>query len=211
MSYERAKALLNRSVSRPTLYTVRLPNTWVSNETNRYLDFFCTQTAIPETRVETVFANGHDFQGIVREQPTFMMFGKPLSLTIIENSDYTTYSELRNWIGGTTINAAQQQVGTLGRSQRMRYYDQFTADMKIIKLEQTGPTFAGQIGYREVMEVNFINAYPINIGAISLNSAAENQYTTFQADFTYESYSITYPQGGSELVRQVARNIARVV
>ena len=158
---------MNRSVSRPTLYTVRLPNTWVSSDTNRYLDFFCSQTAIPETRVETVFANGHDFQGIVREQPTFMMFGKPLSLTIIENSDYSTFAELRNWISGTTINANQQQVGTLGRSQRMRYYDQFTADMQIIKLEQTGPTFAGQIGYREVMEVNFINAYPINIGAIN--------------------------------------------
>ena len=202
---------MNRSVSRPTLYTVRLPNTWVSSDTNRYLDFFCTQTAIPETRVETVFANGHDFQGIVREQPTFMMFGKPLSLTIIENSDYTSYSELRNWINGTTQNAEQFQVGTLGRSQRMEYYDTFTADMKIIKLEQTGPTFAGQIGYREVMEVNFINAYPINIGAINLNSAAENQFTTFQADFTYESYSITYPQGGSAAVRNIARNIANLV
>ena len=202
---------MNRSVSRPTLYTVRLPNTWVSSETNRYLDFFCSQTAIPETRVETVFANGHDFQGIVREQPTFMMFGKPLSLTIIENSDYTTYSELRNWIGGTTQNSEQFQVGTLGRSQRMEYYDTFTADMKIIKLEQTGPTFAGQLGYREVMEVNFINAYPINIGAINLNSGATDQFTTFQADFTYESYSITYPQGGSAAIRNVARNIANLV
>ena len=195
MSYEKAKALLRKSVSRPTLYSVRLPNTWVSNKTNEYLDFFCSATAVPETRVDTIAVPGHDYMGIVREQPVAMMFGKPLTLTVIENAEYETYKELRNWLNGTTVNGTQQQVGTFGRSQRMRYYDTFTADMQIVKLEQTGVTVAGEMGYKEVMTVNFINAYPISIGQIALDAAATDSFTTFQIDFTYESYSIEYSDG----------------
>ena len=137
-----------------------------------------------------------------------MMFGKPLTLTVIENSDYDTYKELRNWLNGTTINAEQNQFGDFGRSQRMRYYDSFTADMQIIKLEQTGVTIAGQMGYKEVMEVNFINAYPLTIGAINLDSDATNSFTTFQIDFTYESYSVNY---GSKIIRDVSESVSSFI
>ena len=146
--------------------------------------------------------------GIVREQPVAMMFGKPLTLTVIENSDFRTYKELREWLNGTTVNAEQNQFGTYGRSQRMRYYDQFTADMQIIKLEHTGAAVAGQIGYKEVMEVNFINAYPISIGAINLDSNATDTFTTFQIDFTYESYSVNY---GLDGVRSVSQALSSFV
>ena len=62
------------------------------------------------------------------------------------------------------------------------------------------------VGYREVMRVNFINAYPINMGQISLNSDAENTFTTFDVNFSYESYSVAYD--GLDF-RGVASNIAR--
>lgn len=208
MSYEAARSLLNRSISRPTLYSVRMPNTWVSNRTNQYLDFFCNSTAIPEARVDTIAVPGHDFMGIVREQPVAMMFGKPLTLSVVENSDFLTYRELKNWLNATTVNANQNQVGTYGRSQRMRYYDTYTADIQILKLEQAQNNTGKTMGYREVMRVNFINAYPLSVSPIRLNSEAVNEYTTFEASFTYESYSVTYdgkdtrsvPQGVSSFI-----------
>ena len=40
------------------------------------------------------------------------------------------------------------------------------------------------------MKVTLLNAFPINIGEVSLDSTQIDQYTTFQAQFTYESYTV---------------------
>ena len=81
-----------------------------------------------------------------------------------------------------------------GRSQRMSYYNTFTADMELIKLEF--PSEAGDFSssrddkLQEVMKVNFINAYPISIGQVALNTEQADSFTAFQVQFTYESYNI---------------------
>lgn len=193
MSYESARALLENSISRPTLYSVRLSNR-VSRETNDYINFFCSQTAIPEVRHNTIVANGHEFMGVVREQPTSVMFGKPFGMTIIENSDFTVYKDLRSWFDLTAQNANQDNG--FNRTQRMNYYDTFTSDIEIIKLELPDNLSAIQgaqdpnANYKEVLKITFLNAFPINIGSVSLDSSASNGYTTFEAAFTYESYTI---------------------
>ena len=181
MSYEQAKSLLNKGVSRPTLFSVRLPNRKVSGDTNDYLDFFCQATAIPEVRANTIAVAGHEYMGIVREQATSVMFGKPFSITVIADPDYKVYNDLRDWFDQIAQNSSQRG----GRTQRMRYYNTYTEDMQLIKLEQSNAP-----GYRQVMSVNFINAYPINISAVSLETSSTDTYTTFQVDFTYESYTL---------------------
>ena len=194
MSYEQAKALMNVGVSRPTLFSLQLPNI-VNRRTNDYLTFFCRATAIPEIRHATVFVNGHERMGISREQPTAIQFGKPFRIEVIENSEFSVYQDLRAWFDQT----AQGSDG-LG-SQRMNYYQSYVQEMQLHKLEQPD-NLHGILGsneltanYKKVLTVNFVNAYPINIGPIQLNTEQRDGVTSFTVDFTYESYTVNNTDG----------------
>ena len=113
MSYEQAKALLNKGVSRPTLYSLLLPNrfgtfgpnTGISTETNDHLQLFCNSVSVPEVSVATTNANAHEYMGITREQPVNMIYGKPLQINVIENSEFSNYRDIRRWLDLTTQNA----------------------------------------------------------------------------------------------------------
>jgi hypothetical protein len=190
MSYEQARALMDRGVSRPTLFALTLPNL-VNRRTNDYLNLFCRATAIPEIRTATAFVNGHERMGISREQPTAIRFGKPFRIEVIENSEFSVYQDLRQWFDMTCVDINDPRA-----SQRMNYYESYVQDMQLHKLELPD-NLLGALGsaeltanYKRVMTINFVNAYPINIGAISLNTESRNTVTTYSVDFTYESYSI---------------------
>jgi len=190
MSYEQARALMDRGVSRPTLFALTLPNL-VNRRTNDYLNLFCRATAIPEIRTATAFVNGHERMGISREQPTAIRFGKPFRIEVIENSEFSVYQDLRQWFDMTCVDINDPRA-----SQRMNYYESYVQDMQLHKLELPD-NLLGALGsaeltanYKRVMTINFVNAYPIKIGSISLNTESRNTVTTYSVDFTYESYSI---------------------
>ncbi|QBP05999.1 hypothetical protein [Synechococcus phage S-B68] len=189
---------MEKGPSRPTLFSVRLPAFKVGAFTNEYLDLFCTTTSIPEVRVNTVAVAGHEYMGIVREQPTAVMFGKPFNMTLIENREFLAYKNLRGWFDQTAQNANQgspllgNNTFSSGRSQRMKYYKTFAADFQLVKLEYGGPGVGGFTTYREVMKVNFINGFPIGIGDIELSTELNDQPTKYSASFTYESYNVSY-------------------
>jgi len=212
MSYEVAKALLNRGVSRPTLYSLTLPNRFgvgigplvggggITAETNDYIKLFCKSVSVPEVSVATTNANGQEHMGITREQPVNVIYGKPLQITIIENSEFSVYRDLRSWLDRTARGANQgtNGVGAV-RSQRMQYYNSFVGDIQLAKLEfpdddsRLGESQNQYIGeYKEVFTTHFINAYPINIGEIRMGSDLFDQATEFVVDFTYESYHLDY-------------------
>jgi hypothetical protein len=181
MSYEQARALMEKGVSRPTLYEVQLPGK-VNRRTSEYLKFFCNSTAIPSISLQTVAANGHENQGIVREQPIAVVYGKPFVMTVIENSRFEVYKSIREWIDSTALNANQQR----GRTQKMNYYNTFVSDMSLTKLENST---LGSF-YSRPLTVTFLNAYPVSIGQISLGSELIDTATTFDVSFTYESYTV---------------------
>lgn len=199
-SYAAAQALLNRGVSRPTLYSVQMPQPFVSRQVNDYLNFYCESAAIPEVRLDTVAVAGHEYMGIVREQPTAVMFGKPFNMTVIENSDFMVYKQLRSWFDRTAVNSNQNNI-LGGRSQRMLYYETYTADMDIIKLEfgnvPEGTLQSEEINanYKRPLVVRLLNAYPVSIGAIRLDSQEVDAYTKFDIAFTYESYQVVTDDG----------------
>ena len=189
MSYDQARALMDRGVSRPTLFALQLPNI-VNRRTGDYLTMFCRATAIPEIRTATAFVNGHERMGISREQPTAIRFGKPFTIEVIENSEFSVYQDIRQW-----FDQACPQLGNPGASQRMNFYDNIVRDMQLHKLElpdnQQGNLGALDLtaNYKKVLTVDFKSAFPISIGAISLNTESRNQFTTFSIAFTYESYT----------------------
>ena len=193
MSYEQARSLMNRGVSRPTLYSVELPSI-ISRGTSDYLKFFCKTTAIPSVSHQTVAANGHEYQGVSREQPIAVVYGKPFTITVIENSDFSVYKDLRSWFDRCAINSNPQQNSI---SQRMNYYSSFVQDMKLTKLENPKGNF--NLGlfdldgeYDKPLTVNFFNAYPVSIGQIALSSDAFDTTTTYDISFTYETYNVQY-------------------
>ncbi len=195
MSYEAAKALMSKSVSRPTLYKVTLPETLgigiaslgtgVDSEVSEYLSFFANRITLPETRLDTVIALGQENMGIAREQPANMIFGKPMTMSIIENSDFTTYTAIRDWMMETTVGGRQRQGA---QTQRMNYYHSFVGNIEIVKLEQ--PDSSEDDEYKEPLKWTFHNSYPISVGQIELSSDAYDTATTFDVSFTYESYNV---------------------
>ena len=211
MSYERVKSLLEKGVSRPTLYNVRLPIgvAGVDGFTHEYAGILCVSVNLPETRTNTITANGHEYQGIVRDQPTHIVFAKPLTLTLVADRDYIAYKSLLNWFGETA--AVGSPVGDDGgapRVQRMEFHKNMTSDIRLDKLEfpEGSRTIRNEsIGlgnynqlYKTVISFNFLNCFPISIGAVSLGSDRTYSYATFDVDFMYESYHIeTNPQNYS--------------
>ena len=190
---------MSRGISKPTLYNVRLPlaaDRGTSSFVNEYIGLYCLSVDMPETRVDTITANGHDYMGIVRDQPTHMLYGKPLTLTLIADRDYTAYKSLRWWLDRTTPFGANQ--GGVNRTQRMGFYDTYVAPITLTKLElprdQRSLPFTGDPNYtnmyRSVLEFEFINAFPMSLGSVSLGSDRTDSYATFDVSFMFESYKL---------------------
>jgi len=204
MSYNQAIALMSQSVSRPTLYSVRMPSNPITGGgldefSNAYLQFYCKATALPETRVESFTVLGQTNMGVAREQATSIIFGKPLTLEIIENTEFSVYKQFRKWFDRVAENANPSAVsGQFGtRTQRMRYYKTYVSDMYLSKLEYpanvTTANFEGSVvnaGYQEILRFNFVNVYPTRIGQVTLDQSSSDTYSTFNVDLTYETYSV---------------------
>jgi len=198
MSYPRAQALLSKGISRPTLYHVNLPtfgNAGVNTFTNEYVGLYCLSASLPETSLNTITANGHEYMGIVRDQPTQMLYGKPLSLTLVADKTYEAYKSLRRWLDRTTPFGANQTGQD--RTQRMGFYRTIVAPITLAKLElpdnserkeSEGGNYENV--YDKVLEFEFINAFPMSLGAIALGSDRTDSYATFDVNFMFESYTL---------------------
>ena len=186
MSYTKVQALLNRGVSRPTLYRVIIPR--MSPVSEDQLSLLVKNTSVPEVSVTTIQANGHDAQGVTRESPGHVVYGKPFSVTIIADSDYTVYKDMRRWFDTVVQGANPFEVlgGNilLGDAQRAGFYDTITANIELIKLEQ-GPGAT----YKSPFNVVFNRAYPVRVGELTMASDAFNQFMEFTVDFFYETYT----------------------
>ncbi len=197
MSYQNAMALMSKGVSRPTLYEVRMPSL-MGFGARDYIRMYCKATAIPAVNAATAMAAGQEHMGVTREQPVAVVYSKPLSLTIIERSDFVAYKSVRSWFDQVAANANPPSGGSLtGRSQRMRYYDSFVKDIQLVKLEQPPNGGTGPNDYIQTLSVDFINAYPISIGEVALASDSYDSQTEFSVDFTYETYNVSTPLFGA--------------
>ena len=179
MSYQIVQSLLQKGISRPTLYQVIMPD--VNND---QLEFMVKETAVPAVATRTIMAMGHESMGVIREQPTMIEFGKPFSITVISDRDYIVYKELRDWFESLAQNANPFAGQERGQSQRINYYADITRTITLRKLEQNGDE-----QYYQPFEIEFNKAYPINIGEISLSTEAVDSKVEFTVDFTYETYT----------------------
>lgn len=197
MSYQKAISLIGNGPSRTTLYSVRVGGGKISDKANEYLDFFCYMTTIPSVSAQTLAAVGQEHQGVVRETPGAIIYQKPFTIQTIENSDFLTYKALRKWFDEISPNANQEQkLGSPGRAIRMNYYNNIVANIELTKLELPNESKISYNGsdlnkyYKLPLKVNLINAYPISIGELRLQSTQGDFPVVCDVGFTYESYSI---------------------
>ena len=193
MSYQAVKALLAKGISRPTLFQVLIPD--LRRETQDQLTFMCKAAAVPEVAVDTVLVNGHEAMGVVREQPTIVTYSKPFQITVIADRDYTVYKEMREWFDTISLNAnpfSRFVPSASGNSQRINYYNSFTKQITLKKLEQNG-----EQDFDSPFEVEFNKAYPIRIGELALDTESRDSYMEFTVSFTYETYTMNSSLAGT--------------
>ena len=190
MSYAKAIGQLKNSVSRATLYKVTMPGKFIGRGTNDYLEYFCNAANVPSVRYTGVNVTGHSLMGITRIQPTSPVWTNPMEITVIENSDFTTYADFKEWFDRTGTGMDQEGL----RNIKLRYYDDIVGDIQLEKLEfPDSVNTGGQAGeMKKPLKVKFLNAYPKSIGPITLSSDNPNTYTTFQVQFNYEAYTTDF-------------------
>ena len=164
MSYAKAIGLLNNSVSRPTLYKIQFPGKFVGRDTNDYLEYYCNQAQIPSVRYNSIAVSGIDMMGITRNQPTMPVWTNPMTVSVIENSDFETYKAFKEWFDQTGQGIPQ----TGQRNIRLNYYKQIVGDIELTKLEfpnnvQISGLGSGGGELKEVLKVKFLNSYIMSV------------------------------------------------
>ena len=217
-SYEQAKAFLNNSVSRPTLYSMAItgkningtsPTGGLTEFQTNYLKLFCNSIDLPGVDYEQITTIGQESMGIQRSMPAGILFGggNRMRFSAIESSDFTVYNSLR-----TLFEAAAATGGNPGgafRAQRMNYYNDYKFNVTVKKLEfpsieEDIPGKDGSLdhGYRVVGEWTFENCFISQIQPVQFESAATNTFVTFNATLRFENYFFDnrqYMYGESDL------------
>ena len=193
MSYDKAIALLNKSVSRPTLYRLEMPGRFIGRDTNDYIEYYCNTTQIPSVRYEAFAVQGQSEQGVTRLQPTNVVWTNPLEMSVIENSDFTVFKDFKEWLNQTAGGIDQQGQ----RSIKLKYYENIVGDIMLTKLEQPDSielnnqniserSETGKL--KEVLKVTFLNSYIKSIGPLNFNTETKNTFLSYPITFNYESY-----------------------
>lgn len=186
MSYDKAIGQLTNGPSRPTLYKITMPSRFIGRDTNDYLEYFCNTAQIPSIRYSSIAVPGHDIMGVTRNQPSGVVWTNPMSISIIENSDFETYKEFKKWFDQTGQGIDQKGE----RNIRLKYYKQIVGDIELEKLEFPDSTTGGggQQELKSVLKVKFLNSYIMSLGPIELSSERKNTYLSFPIQFHYESF-----------------------
>lgn len=201
MSYDNARSLMRKSVSRPTLFEVDIPP--LNNSVNDYLKLFCINASVPEVSYETAVVLGQSAMGVYREQPSAVKFGRPLTITVIENTDFAIYKQFRALYDKIAEGSNPSPSGS--QNQRMKYYNKYVFDMTLSKLEypdlsvkkkENGNVVLRQSKkYKTVEKFIFRSAYVTRIQQLRFNTEVQNTYTSFSVDFNFETYSTSNSVG----------------
>lgn len=214
MSARVAQARLRYGLAKPTLFKFEIPRGIVTNQfnANEYLEYYCKDVTLPEITHDVMLMNGHERQGVVSSQPYGVKYAKPLTITVIERSDYHSYRNFKDWFSRTAENAfsvAGQQKMNYRANSTLGTYG-YRCDLQLIKYEQ--PTFKknslnkgraprnlegntknlSEEGFREMWQATFSNAYITSIGDMQFSSEARDAMLEYQVQFYYDSYDVRF-------------------
>lgn len=198
-SYDQARALLKTSVSRKTLYTLNIDGAGLSRAQKDYIRLFATKVSVPSISIDQVSSIGQEHMGIQRNTASGVSFGgNQLIIQMLENSDFTAYDTIRDLFNRSGINLNPLGKND-GRTQRMKYYDDYIFDITLTKLEfpdgqnvfnksKLPETNDLDHGYKIVSRYKFEKCHVQNITELQFDSAARDQQLDFGVTFSFESY-----------------------
>ena len=207
-SYEQAKSLLYNSVSRRTLYSIKIHNVGRDGVTDPdkdltptekdYLKLYATRITMPGVSVKAMTALGQENMGIMRATPNEVRHGNnQLILQVIENSNFGVQDMMRKLFDQMAVNA--NPIG-YDRNIRMRYYNSYVRNITIDKLEHsdgplkklqdvaTGAKNDLDFGYKRVGRYTFEKCYLTNLGEFVLDAGGFDDYMSYPVTFAYESF-----------------------
>lgn len=206
-SYEQAKSILSNSVSRRTLYSLKIhnhgkdgridPSRDLTPEEKRYLKLFCNRITVPGISVRAMTSIGQEDMGIFRATPTEVRHGSnQLMVEMIENANFNAHDMMRRLFNQVSQNSNPSRND---RTIKMNYYNSYIRDIVVDKLEfpdgpapLQGGTNTNQLdfGYKRVARYTFERCYVSNLGEYVLDSGSFNDYLSFPVTFSYESYHV---------------------
>ena len=187
MAYPTVKKMLNRGPASSNRYMASFTGTtaggggWTDIETvkilNEYSQYFISNMTMPGSSIATGELVGDVGMGVSRKYAHSRIFNE-FSMTFILESGMDVYEIFNGWIN----RIAPRETKGGSRSIRMEYYDSYV-DSKITlkKFERDGSLS---------LTTEVINAFPLNISDLSLNSAAQNNLLELTINFAYETYNV---------------------
>ena len=99
---------------------------------------------------------------------------------------YKFFRAWLDWVGGTQQFPAFSEKASLVRhgTSCLRYYNEYTCDMVIRKLEKYGPKKKGE--YASPFAVRLVNAWPFTVSSVPLSSASANGLVKVTVSLYYE-------------------------
>ena len=204
-SYEQAKSILYTSVSRRTLYSLKIhnrgrdgitnPEKDLTKEEERYIKLFCNRITVPGVSVKSISTMGQEHMGIFRASPTEVRHGtNQLIVEFIENAQFGVTDMMRKLFDQVASNS--NPLGA-NRTIKMNYYNSYVRDIVVDKLEF--PTDGKMLnnasnyneldfGYKRVGRYKFEKCFVNSIGEYALGSGDYDQFLSFPVVFSYESY-----------------------
>ena len=199
MSAQVAQSIMNRGLSKPSLFIVEVavsPNSGMFNA-NEFLSYYCKAAVLPEIDHDVVLSNGHFRQGVVTTQPTGFKYQKPLILTMIERSDYVSYQAFKKWFSRTGINS-NSETGRQG----MAYRSDYVCDVMLHKLElpyknsindfKRTPPEQMMDNFRNVWTAKFVNSYPTSLSTINYGSDLRDSMTEYTVELNFDVYTMEF-------------------
>ena len=201
MSAQVAQSIMNRGLSKPSLYMVEIavnPNSGMF-DANEFLQYYCKSVFLPEIDHDLITSNGHFRQGVVTQSPSGFKYAKPLTLGMIERSDYHSYQAFRKWFNKTGINSNSEE-GRHG----MSYRSEFVCDILLHKLElpfkntnKSGYYYlkdnqSVRDNFRITWTAKFVNAYPTALSTINYGSDMRDTMTEYTVELNYDVYTIEF-------------------
>lgn len=174
-----------------------IPPSFLLNDqypTSDELSFFCDTTSLPGRSVSTIDYKQQGF-GDVEKIPVSKSFDS-LSTTFFCDSQYTIMNFFQDWLGYIVqadgiIGPSEYGVSKVGRELRgyreIGYKEDYQTTINLKGFAQNGSDL-------EIVEYKFFEAYPTQIGAISMGWEQNDTIMRLPVEFAYTYYQVTKRQ-----------------
>lgn len=157
-----------RGLARPNRFEVRISNVdFLPGDVSRILPLLCQSAALPGA---TILTRTQNLFGPIYVRPTSINYGDTLSMNFLVDKDMLVKNLFDTWIHNV-VNMSSFTVN---------YKDAYARDILISQLDESE---------RATYSVTLVDAFPISMGALSLNQGSNDTFHILPVTFSYRYWS----------------------